>query len=248
MAEGTYTWNEIEGWKLDLFCKFKPRDNDRIRNDLLSKLTYKKIWLTPCEKPMSHKTLIIFDWDDTLLCTSYLNPFSTGSNKIFSSKAINHLKKIEGSVEKLLKAATQLGQTFIITNAEGGWVEYSAQMYMPKVYELFDKVKIISAREKYERMFPGNPNEWKNQAFLLTGEDLEESTITNLVVMGDSKIEMDAGAVLAAKFSTAWIKTIKFKECPTPNELNNQLLLVLGKFEEIIKSPKNWTIRLERQT
>ena len=151
-----------------------------------------------------HKTLIIFDWDDTLLCTSYLNPNSTGgANKIFSSKAVDHLKKIEGSVEKLLKAATQLGQTFIITNAEGGWVEYSAQMYMPKVYEVFDKVKIISAREKYERMFPGNPNEWKVQAFLLTGEDLEESTITNLVVMGDSKIEMDAGAVLAKKFSTA---------------------------------------------
>lgn len=158
------------------------------------------------------------------------------------------MKKIEGSVQKLLSAASQLGQTYIITNAEGGWVEYSAQMYMPKVYEAFDKVKIISAREKYEKMFPGNPNEWKVQAFQLTGEDLEESTITNLVVMGDSKIEMDAGAALATKFSTACIKTIKFKECPTPNELNNQLLLVLGKLEEIVKSPKNWTIRLERQT
>jgi len=47
MVEGTYMNEEIDGWKLDLITKLKPRSCERIRNDLLSKLTYKKIWLTP---------------------------------------------------------------------------------------------------------------------------------------------------------------------------------------------------------
>eukprot|EP00345_Euplotes_harpa_P012586 CAMPEP_0168341322 /NCGR_PEP_ID=MMETSP0213-20121227/14607_1 /TAXON_ID=151035 /ORGANISM="Euplotes harpa, Strain FSP1.4" /LENGTH=100 /DNA_ID=CAMNT_0008347761 /DNA_START=1016 /DNA_END=1318 /DNA_ORIENTATION=- len=99
--------------------------------------------------------------------------------------------------------ASSFGKTYIITNAEGGWVEYSSQMYLPKVYKVLDKVHIISAREKYERLYPANPNEWKVQAFLLTEENLVESAITNLVILGDSKIEMDAGANLAKRFSTA---------------------------------------------
>lgn len=45
------------------------------RATLLSKLTYEKIWLTPETKPKTHQTVIIFDWDDTLLPTSFLIPY-----------------------------------------------------------------------------------------------------------------------------------------------------------------------------
>ena len=40
----------------------------------MSKLTYKKIWLTPAQKPKIYDTVIIFEWDDTILCTSFINP------------------------------------------------------------------------------------------------------------------------------------------------------------------------------
>ena len=32
------------------------------------------MWLRPNEKPISHQTCIIFDWDDTILCTSHIMP------------------------------------------------------------------------------------------------------------------------------------------------------------------------------
>ena len=44
------------------------RNDTRIRNGLLSRLTYEKIWLQPKAKPKQAQTCIIFDWDDTLLC------------------------------------------------------------------------------------------------------------------------------------------------------------------------------------
>jgi len=63
---------ESDGYSLDFISK--SRTNDNIRKNLLSKLTYQKIWLTPHEKPKLHETAIIFDWDDTLLCTSFISP------------------------------------------------------------------------------------------------------------------------------------------------------------------------------
>ena len=150
--------------------------------------------------------------------------------------------KLEESVENILKIAISLGKTYIITNAEKGWVEYSSQLFMPKVYDLLSDIKIISAREKYEKFYPKDMNQWKIQAFLFTEKDFEELAVMNLVVLGDSMLEMDAAACLIKKFSNSFIKTIKFQESPTPVELIKQIKLVIDKLEEIIMSPKNWTV------
>lgn len=68
VVETTYTTKDSGNWRLDMI-KAAPiaRTGDRIRSDLLSKLTYQKIWLTPFEKPSTHQTVFIYDWDDTLL-------------------------------------------------------------------------------------------------------------------------------------------------------------------------------------
>jgi hypothetical protein len=63
---------DADGFSLDFISK--NRTNDSIRRNFLSKLTYQKIWLTPLDKPKLHETAIIFDWDDTLLCTSFISP------------------------------------------------------------------------------------------------------------------------------------------------------------------------------
>ena len=38
------------------------------------KLTTSKVWLTPAEKPKATQTCMIYDWDDTILPTTFLNP------------------------------------------------------------------------------------------------------------------------------------------------------------------------------
>ena len=166
---------------------------------------------------------------------------------IFESSVESNLKRLEDSVEDILKLAISLGKTYIITNAQDGWVEYSSQLHMPKVYELLDDIKIISARDKYEKLYPNDMDQWKVQAFLLTEEDLDERAVMNIVAIGDSKIELDAATNLSQRFSRAFIKTIKFKESPTPEELIKQVKLVKKKLNEIVLSSKNWTIRLEQR-
>lgn len=54
--------------------KIGKMDTADMRKRYLSKLTYHQVWLSPLKQPKTHQNLIIFDWDDTLLCTGLLNP------------------------------------------------------------------------------------------------------------------------------------------------------------------------------
>lgn len=59
----------------------RNRTTDTMRRQFLSRLTYNRVWLTPLNKPKLYETVIIFDWDDTLLCTSFINPTGTFNPK-----------------------------------------------------------------------------------------------------------------------------------------------------------------------
>ena len=58
---------------------------------------------------------------------------------------------------------------------------------------------------------------------------------------------MEAGRVLASQFKQAFIKTVKFREGPKPDELNKQLNLVISQFNSIYSAVKNLTIRVEKK-
>lgn len=100
----------------------------------------------------------------------------------------------------MLNLSIKYGKTFIITNAAEGWVQFSAQKFMPSIVPILDKITVISARARYECHFPGEVTKWKLNAFLETQKDLDEAMITNLIALGDSMMEMDAAHNLALRF------------------------------------------------
>lgn len=50
----------------------------------------------------------------------------------------------------------KFGKTYIVTNAAEGWVELSARRFMPKVNAELKDIEIISARTRYEKLYPRN--------------------------------------------------------------------------------------------
>ena len=225
------------------------KNPDVIRNAYFSQLIAKRIW-APTQKPKTHNSLIIFDWDDTLLPTSFLAPGGVfNENLELSEKDMTKVKKLEESVLKLLNMAKNKGDVFIITNAGVGWVEFSAEKFYPSILEILKKIEIISARSEYEDKFPGDSRRWKIQTFLNLQKKLKLNLqlVTNIICLGDSVFEMEAGRILASKFTQAFIKTIKFREKPKPEELQKQLSLVIHKFDAIYSSVKNLTVRVEKK-
>ena len=223
------------------------RDSVAVRESYLSKLISKNVW-NPCNKPKIHNSLIIFDWDDTLLPTSFLTPNGNFTEDIhLSSSDFEKMKEIENNISIILKESIEKGDVYIITNAGINWVQFSANLFYPKISELLKKVKIISARGEYEKTYPGNLRQWKIQAFLNLLKDVNNTLVTNIICIGDSLFEIEAGRILASKFKEAFIKTIKFRESPKLDELLNQLKLVSKQFGTIYSSIKNLTIRIERK-
>ena len=121
--------------------------------------------------------------------------------------------------------------TYIITNAAEGWVQMSAKRFLPRTYaEIKSDITIISARTKFEKLYPHDYQEWKIRAFLEAQQSMEQDAITNLVAIGDNNIEIEAAYHLASQFNSAFIKTIKFRESPSITELTKQLKLVANQF------------------
>lgn len=228
----------------------QPKSNDEIRRNFLQRMSYLGVWVPPSRRPPASNTstshtVIIYDWDDTLICTSFLNSREDAMN-ITNKQVKTQLKQLEDAVIRLLTASSGLGNNYIITNAMKGWVEYSASIWTPGVLPLLENITIVSARHEYEEQFPGDYHQWKVQAFLEMTKLFNTEAVTNLICLGDSNIEMDAARTLAGQYQNACIKTIKFRDCPIPDELVKQLDLVTEKFEKICTSGKNMTIRLER--
>jgi len=223
------------------------RDAGAVRESYISKLISMNVW-NPSMKPRIHNSLIIFDWDDTLLPTSFLTPNGTFSENIqLSPNDVEKMKEIEKNVYKILSESIEKGNVYIITNAGVNWVQFSSNLFYPSISELLKKIKIISARGEYEKSFPGNLRQWKIQAFLNLLNDVNEKLVTNIICVGDSLFEMEAGRILASKFKEAFIKTIKFREAPKLDELLKQLKLIAQQFGTIYSTIKNLTIRIEKK-
>ena len=232
---------------IDFILEFYKKQEVNIRKVYYSQLLLKKVW-KPINDSKRHNSLIIFDWDDTLLPTSFLTPRGIFEDKNeLNEKDQAKVSKLEESVRKLLTLAVSRGDVYIITNAGDGWVEFSCKKYYPSIMEILNKIKVISARGKYEDKYPGDSKRWKIETFLNIKETLNDELITNIICLGDSVFEMEAGRILASKFIHAVIKTIKFRENPKPEELNKQLSLVINQFPSIYTSSKNLTVRVEKK-
>ncbi len=221
--------------------------SENIRKVYYSKLLLKRVW-KPLNDSQRNNHLIIFDWDDTLLPTSFLLYKNViGNENKLNEKDQIKINKLEQLVKNLLTLSLSKGDVFIITNSGEGWVEESTKKFYPNIKDILDKVEIISARKDYEKKYPNDTKLWKIGAFLNLKNRINEDLITNILCIGDSVFEMDAGKILAANFIHAVIKTIKFKESPKPEELNKQINLVLNQFNSIFNSSKNLTVRVEKK-
>jgi hypothetical protein len=183
------------------------------------------------------ETVIIFDWDDTLLASSFLSGrgYRLDSEIDKSAEIDSQLKELEQSVVSVLNMAISYGEVHVITNAETGWVQLSAQKFIPGVVPLLSKVKVLSARSTYENFFPESPLKWKFYAFQenLSRLFAETKTAKNIISFGDSHVEREAVRAVTRGFPNTRTKSVKFAERPSMEQLRRQIELVTNCFHYI---------------
>jgi len=195
----------------------------------------------------SVETVIIFDWDDTLLASSYLSGrgYKLDSTVEKNSDIELQLRELEQSVINVLSVAMSYGPVHVVTNAETGWVQLSANKFMPNVVPILSKLSVVSARSTYEQLFPEAPVKWKQCAFqekvsALVCEDKEK----NVISFGDSHVEREAVRAVTRGMSRTRTKSVKFAERPSMEQLRRQIELVTNCFQYIFHHDADLDLQL----
>lgn len=115
-------------------------DNMKMRQKLMSRLVQNNILESSRPKVKSYQTIIIWDWDDTMMASTYLAPYQSrilepSVRKRLPKPAQLQLDQLQELVIKLLKKSVSLGTTYIITNAGQGWVELSSGRFLPLLHK-----------------------------------------------------------------------------------------------------------------
>jgi len=82
--------------------KANSGDDKQIRMRYLRRLTQEQIWLAPMKQPKNSQNLVIFDWDDTLFPTTYLNPVDDSLYEALRERFSSALYQIEDEAIKLI--------------------------------------------------------------------------------------------------------------------------------------------------
>jgi len=218
----------------------------------------------------SPNTVIMFDWDDTLLASSFLSARGYRVDCVESPAAVGdssdaaQLRAQEQCVVALLTLALSYGTVNVVTNAEVGWVELSAQKFMPSVLPLLSKITVLSARSTFEPAYPEAPLKWKYYAFhdrlrSAFGDSCMDSRAAeadiamqhiahemkrNIVSFGDSHVEREAIRAVTRGVLGWRCKSVKFAERPTVEQLRRQLELVTNCFHYIATHPADLDLQL----
>ena len=233
--------NKIKNTKNEIKSK-------KIRDGYYNKLIVTNQW-NPLKKDKIFNNLFFFDWDDTLLCTSYLVPTGALNDMEISKKDKPIIASLDSLASKLLAKTIKLGYVFIVTNGAPGWVELSSTKFYPETAKVLKNVKIISARGLCEKKLPGDMRQWKTKAFkyALDTIQIKRNIPTNIIFFGDSIIEMDSSYNVKECFSNAYLKTIKFKENPSHTELEKELKIIFSQLDSILTNFKNLSIKVTRK-
>jgi hypothetical protein len=210
-------------------------------------------FLTPFS---SEETLLIFDWDDTLLPTTWIEKQGLRlDGPMLTEDQEQELQCMAEQAKETLQAAKLLGEVILVTNAEHGWVELSCQKFMPGLCDSLQDVRIFSARSAYEHRGVAQPSEWKYLAFQhelarfcdkeqlsASGEaDALEATARrrNVISIGDSPHEREALIRVTAHMPDSCVKAVKLMARPEVQQLCQEHQLIGGCFADLVNHEGN---------
>lgn len=120
-----------------------------------------------------------------------------------------------------------------MTNSVRWWVKDSCARFLPTLLPVVEELQIISARSSYERSYPDDPGAWKREAFKEVVR--QRPGATNLVVLGDSMGEIRAARGAHASMPRpSLVKTVKFREFPTSEQIQGQLCRALCELDDVV--------------
>jgi hypothetical protein len=186
------------------------------------------------------ETIFLFDWDDTLMCTHFINLKNQNLTED-EQYIVNNLGKV---VWKFLKKCSEYGKIIIMTNSSEEWMKKTAFNFLKINEKMFENIKIISTRDKYLKKGI-EKKKWKeialNELLLKYGDKIE-----NLICASDSEKDIEVFKNISKENKEINISTIKFKSKPSPLIMIKEIKYLSNFLYETIGSNKNYYLIKEK--
>ena len=177
---------------------------------------------TTGESPTISKTLLIFDFDDTLFCTKYFDTFSLPYQDIFTYKTsleqinpclFKEIKELEQTIiELFVKLQNNNYDIVIVSNADMKWINNCLTHFLEELKEYINEnnIKVYSAKNIFSNLNSDKKKEtgkressgWKIKCFEKVIKDiyyeetenniLETAIDLNVLSIGDGEDEKKA--------------------------------------------------------
>ena len=200
------------------------------------------------------KTLIIFDFDDTLFCTKYFDTFSVPYKDIFDCRIsleeinpslVKEIKQLECSIIELFNNLQQKYDIIIISNADIKWINNCLTHFLSELNEYIkeNNLKIYSAKNIFGKIVKDS-NEWKIKCFTKVIKELYKNDLNldlNVISIGDSNKEKKAVFNLSKsnEFNKVNIKFINMISFPSAASIILQLKYLNDNINDMIFSNKS---------
>ena len=205
---------------------------------------------TSGELSLLSRTLLIFDFDDTLFCTKYFDTFSLPYKDIFTCRMsleevnpclVRELKQLESSIIDLFSKIIQNCGIVIISNADMTWINNVLTHFLEELKEYINEndIKIYSAKNMFSK-FSKNKTEWKIKCFKKVIKDIYKDDLTyselNIISIGDGNEEKKAVFSLSQfnNFHKINQKFIRFISYPSAATIILQLNYLNSNLNNII--------------
>jgi hypothetical protein len=201
--------------------------------------------------------LVIYDWDDTILPTSWLRSLGYLSNNIadmvgtpppvLPSHVASMMRMIEEAAIANLSAAGKRGRVVIVTNSSVLWVPFTAKRFFPRLSQIVENgFEVYSARPAQAEnagpnyvYLPSMAVTWKTDKF----RELVGSThFPTCVSVGDGFAERCA--VLAIASSKMSGKAVRYPLQPSGAALLEQLRATISCLDDLIGDPRTGDLYL----
>lgn len=220
---------------------------------------------------MRDSAVIIFDWDDTLLPTSFIEglPPVPDSDAVRSSSLpfFVALRRHAGVVSEVLKAARAVARVSIVTLSKRPWVDRSAEHYLLGL-DFQALLHELSISIYYAGEYAGDASQdtdgsaapapdyaaWKRNAMAQCLADLPPeggpgTAQLNVISVGDSTVEQQALKELLCAWERSGVlehsplcKTVKLMEGPTMRQLSDQLQRLCRWFRRMALCDKEFDL------
>jgi len=164
--------------------------------------------------------LVVFDWDDTLLPTSWLlsekilspPPHASASVATAAQRLtpahVAELEAITAAAHATLDIAERLGKVILVTNALTDWVEKSGTLVPSLAARVAERYPVFA---RPLGMKPSDLEAWKSHVL-----DRESAGFDTVVSVGDGPDERNACLTLPDRFER---RSVKFCESPVPKDM-----------------------------